>query len=210
MVWVCGLPRRHLRSRSGVGERAAGVHVRDEHDASRVQDLCRLRHKVHTAKDDHIGVGVSSRLGQLQRVPDEVGEILNVRILVVVGENHRIALNLECLDFVEDVSVLCHTTAYPGASAVSEPMLRLCRGLLLSRQVGYPVSMKLVWLVPLLVGCFAHRGLRIPGPTGGVGSERVAYVPPEVMEPEHLEPPVAGPAWAERLPRSRAFSTRRS
>ena len=65
--------------------------------------------------------------------------------------------------------------------------------------------MKLIWLVPLLVGCFAHRGLRIPGPTGGVGSERVAYVPPEVMEPEHLEPASRRTRMGERLPGAEDF-----
>jgi len=59
--------------------------------------------------------------------------------------------------------------------------------------------MRLVFLFPLLVGCFAHRGLRIPGPTGNVGSERVAYVPPEVLEPEHLEPPSKGTRLGRRV-----------
>ena len=43
-----------------------------------------------------------------------------------------------------------------------------------------------------LTGCFAHRGLKIPGPTGNVGSDRVAYVPPEKGAPEHLEPASRG------------------
>jgi len=97
-------------------------------------------------------------------------------------------------------------TAYPGVTPVvsqdKNTNLRLCRGLLLSCQVGYPVCMKLILLVPLLVGCFAHRGLRIPGPTGNVGSDRVAYVPPEVMEPEHLEPASRGTRMGRKVARA--------
>lgn len=62
--------------------------------------------------------------------------------------------------------------------------------------------MRLLLLVPLLVGCFAHRGLRIPGPTGNVGSDRVAYVPPEVMAPEHLEPASRGTRMGRKVARA--------
>jgi len=48
--------------------------------------------------------------------------------------------------------------------------------------------MRILFLMISLTGCFAHRGLKIPGPTANVGSDRVAYVPPEKTSPEHLEP----------------------
>jgi len=74
--------------------------------------------------------------------------------------------------------------------------------LLLPCQVDYAVSMRLIYLLPLLTGCFAHSGLRFPGPTSSVGSERVAYVPPEAQEIEHLEPASRGTRMGRRVARA--------
>jgi hypothetical protein len=57
-------------------------------------------------------------------------------------------------------------------------------------------------LLSLLTGCFAHGGLRIPGPTASVGSDRVAYVPPEVEAVEHLEPASRSTRMGRRVARA--------
>ena len=47
--------------------------------------------------------------------------------------------------------------------------------------------MRFFLLVIALSGCAAHRGLKIPGPTRSVGSDRVAYAPPaNQMEEEEI------------------------
>ncbi len=48
--------------------------------------------------------------------------------------------------------------------------------------------MRFALFMLVLSGCASHQGIRIPGPTANVGSERVAYAPPEKNEVEHVEP----------------------
>ena len=48
--------------------------------------------------------------------------------------------------------------------------------------------MRIALLLLVFSGCASHRGIRIPGPTAKVGSERVAYAPPEKEAVEHVEP----------------------
>ncbi len=74
--------------------------------------------------------------------------------------------------------------------------------LLLECQVDYPVTMMRIFLISLLTGCFAHGGLRIPGPTGNVGSQRMAYVPPEMQEIEHAEPASRGTRMGRKVARA--------
>jgi hypothetical protein len=62
--------------------------------------------------------------------------------------------------------------------------------------------MRVLLLASLLTGCAGHRGLRIPGPTAKVGTERGAYVPPEVGDIEHLEPASRGTRMGRRVARS--------
>ncbi len=55
------------------------------------------------------------------------------------------------------------------------PNSGITHGLLLSRQVQYSMEVKQFVAIVLLSGCAHSGGLRIPGPTRTVGSERVAY-----------------------------------
>ena len=71
--------------------------------------------------------------------------------------------------------------------------------LLLSRQAYYRMGMKLLALVLVTAGCASNRGLRLPGPTGMVGTEGYAYVPPEMEEVEHLEPVSTGTRRGRRV-----------
>jgi hypothetical protein len=58
---------------------------------------------VHAGEDDDLGVGVAGRAGELQRVADVVGDVLDVGLLVVVREQDGLALALQGLDLVEQV-----------------------------------------------------------------------------------------------------------
>jgi hypothetical protein len=58
---------------------------------------------VHAAEHDHLGVRLLGGLGELQRVTDMIGEILDLSILVVVSKDHGLALMLEALDLLLEI-----------------------------------------------------------------------------------------------------------
>ena len=87
-----------LVGRAAVGERAAGLQIGDHDRALGVQDLRRLGHEVDAAEGDHVALDLLRGLRELERIADEVREILDLGFLVVVGEDHRVALALHARD----------------------------------------------------------------------------------------------------------------
>jgi hypothetical protein len=62
---------------------------------------------VHAAEDDRAAVGLSRALRQTQRITDVIGDVLDLRELLVVGEDHGVALARERPDlFLQDRDVL--------------------------------------------------------------------------------------------------------
>ena len=55
----------------------------------------RLGHEVHAAEDDRLAVGGRRPAREAERVADVVGHVLDLRQLVVVGQDHRPALGRE-------------------------------------------------------------------------------------------------------------------
>ena len=98
---VLGLPCAQLVDGDRVGERAAGAGVRDEHGLVRREDLGRLRHEVHTTEDDRRGRRLRGDPGQGQRVARVVGDVLDLGQLVVVRQQHRVALPCQFADLGE-------------------------------------------------------------------------------------------------------------
>ena len=94
-----------LVRRAVVGEGAAGLQIGQHHDLVGVHDLRRLRHEVHAGEDDDLGVGLRGFLAQAQAVPHVVGDVLDVALLVVVGQDDGLALVLEPLDLLKEVEV---------------------------------------------------------------------------------------------------------
>ena len=92
-----------LVGRAAVGERTARLEVRDHHGPLGIQDLRGLGHEVDAAEGDHVALHARGGLGQRQRVADEVGEVLDLGLLVVVRQQHRAALALEREDRLLDV-----------------------------------------------------------------------------------------------------------
>ena len=87
--------------RRGVGELAAGQQVRQQHGARRIDDLRRLGHEVHAAEVDDVGVlDLRRHQRQLERVADEIGDLQDLRPVVVVRDDHRVALLLQRADLV--------------------------------------------------------------------------------------------------------------
>ena len=95
--------RRELVGRAAVLEAAAGVHVGQDHRLLGAQDLRGLGHEANAAERDHVGVGRRRLARQIEAVADEIGEVLDLRLLVIMGEDHRVALALEALDLGEQV-----------------------------------------------------------------------------------------------------------
>ena len=116
--------------RDRVRKRAAGIEIGDQHELPRAQDRRGLGHEVHAAEDDRLGVGGGRLLGEAERVPDVVGDVLNLGQLVVVGEDHRAAqprkrahLVLQCRDVLQQQRrVVCaeHRKVHGSGSSRSE------------------------------------------------------------------------------------------
>jgi hypothetical protein len=95
---VRSLPRGELVGGATIGKRAAGAHVGHHHRLVGVQYLGRFGHEVHARKADHVGVGLGCGLRELQRIADEVGDVLDLAVLVVVGQQHGVALFFQARD----------------------------------------------------------------------------------------------------------------
>jgi hypothetical protein len=97
------LPRAQQRRGARVGQRAAGLEVGQHDGLLRVHDLGRLGHEVDAAEHDHFGLGVARALGELERVAEVVGDVLDVRVLVVVRQDHGVARLAQSVDLGEQV-----------------------------------------------------------------------------------------------------------
>jgi hypothetical protein len=100
--------RSELLGRAGVFKAAAGIHVWQHHDLFGAEDLGRVGHELDSAKRDHIRVGIGRHLAQLQTVADEIRQILNVRCLVVMRQDNRIALLAQPVDLRAQVGASRH------------------------------------------------------------------------------------------------------
>ena len=89
---VLGLPLPQLLGGDRVGQRAAGVGIGQQDGLVRAQDRGRLGHEVDAAEGDHRGAGVGGGAGEAERVAHEVGHVLDLGHLVVVGQDHRVPL----------------------------------------------------------------------------------------------------------------------
>src|SRR4030095_16051299 len=59
-----------------------------------------------TAKGDDLGVGRRGLARQIEAVADEVGEVLDFRLLVIMGEDDGVAFLLQSRDLGEQVEAL--------------------------------------------------------------------------------------------------------
>ena len=110
---VLGLPGAQLVGGDRVGQRAAGVRVGDQHGLLGREDLRRLGHEVHAGEDDRGGVAGRGDAGEGERVADVVGDVLDLRRLVVVRQEDGVLLGGEPADLVA-----------PGLPLVGRPARR--------------------------------------------------------------------------------------
>ena len=92
---VLRLPRAQRVRGDRVGERAARLGVGQQDRLLRREDRRRLGHEVHAAEDDRVGAGGRRLAREPERVAHVVGDVLDLGHLVVVRQDHGVALARE-------------------------------------------------------------------------------------------------------------------
>ncbi len=108
---MLGLPGPQLIGVDRVGERAAGVEVGDQDGLLGRENRGGLGHEVDAAEGDHLGVGLSRLAREAERVAAVVGEVLDLRQLVVVGEDDGVPFPRERANLVAELSDLLRASA---------------------------------------------------------------------------------------------------
>ena len=85
--------------RARVHEAAPGLEVGQQHRLRRVQHLGGFGHEEHAAEHDHRRIDLGGLAGELQAVAGDVGERLDLALLVVVGQDGGPELLLEVENF---------------------------------------------------------------------------------------------------------------
>ena len=93
-------PFANLMGDRHIGQRTSGLKIRQEHQLGRVEHDGGLCHEVDPAEDDEVGIRALGFSGEVERVPDEVGHILDGAFLVVVGEDHGLPLTRKLPDLL--------------------------------------------------------------------------------------------------------------
>ena len=90
-----------LLGRDHIGHGAAGRWLGHEHLLLQRKNGGRLGHETHAAEDDHCRVRFGRLDAQPQRIATEIRQVLNLRRLIIVRQDHGVALYLEFLNVVE-------------------------------------------------------------------------------------------------------------
>ena len=88
--------------RATIDEAATGLAIGHYDDSSRVQHLGGFGHEPDAAEGDDIAREVAGLARQFQAVADHVSQFLNLRYLVMMGQQNRPALMLQFQDLVRD------------------------------------------------------------------------------------------------------------
>ncbi len=100
---VGGLPGPELAAVDHVGHGTAGFDLGQQDRLSRGQHGRRFGHEVDAAEDDRGGLEAGRLAAELEGVADEIGRVLDLRDLVVVGENDGVLLPFQLGDPGQDV-----------------------------------------------------------------------------------------------------------
>ena len=97
------LERARAGAGAAIGQAATGPEVGQEDPLVGVEHLGRLGHEVDPAEDDGPGVNPGRRPGQLEAVAGDVGQLLDLAFLVIMGQDRGVLALLEGEDLVVDV-----------------------------------------------------------------------------------------------------------
>ena len=78
--------------RDHVGHRTTGVNIGHDHFLAGGNDRRRFGHKINSAKNNEAGCGLGCLKGKAERVPDIVGNVLDLRQLVVMRQDDCLPL----------------------------------------------------------------------------------------------------------------------
>jgi len=102
---VAGIPApelAHRLHRTAIHQAARCSAVGDHHDAAGVHHFGGFGHEPHAAKGDRVAREIPGLARQLQAVTHDIGQLLNLGRLVVVGEHNRLALFFQVQDLIGD------------------------------------------------------------------------------------------------------------
>ena len=86
-----------------IGQRASRLQIRQQYQAVGVEYFGGFGHEVDPAKDDDLGVAHLFGLArQFQGITDKIGDFENLRPLIIVGQDHRLARRFQLADFFND------------------------------------------------------------------------------------------------------------
>ncbi len=119
VVGVLLAPGPEHRRRAAIDQRAAGCAIREDHRPVRVEDLGGLGHEPDPAEHDHVLLALGRLARERQAVAHEVGDVLNVGVLVVVRQDHGVALFAEALDL--ELEVVADRRSSWGLLAAGSP-----------------------------------------------------------------------------------------
>jgi hypothetical protein len=98
MIGMLRAERGELVGRAGILQAAPGVEIGQHHDLFGAEDLGRFGHELDPAKGDHFGIGGRRLARQFQRIADEIGQVLDFGLLVIVRQDHGLALLAQAVD----------------------------------------------------------------------------------------------------------------
>src|SRR5439155_11427006 len=89
--------------RAALGQTASRLQIRQEDALVRIEHLGRLGHEVDAAENDRARGDSGGGAGQLEAVAGAVGQLLDLSILVIMGQNRGVFANLQTADLIQDV-----------------------------------------------------------------------------------------------------------
>jgi hypothetical protein len=116
VIGVLGAETGKGIGRAGVGQGASGLQIRQQHRFGGIENLGRLGHEVHAAEHDYSGVGAGGFAGQLERIADEISDVLNRLILVIVRQDHSVAPLFQISDRCRQVAGRRDRTAWAAGA----------------------------------------------------------------------------------------------
>ena len=88
--------------RATFDQTAAGVFVGHDDHAGGVQNLGRFRHEPDAAERDDVAIGLARFAGEFEAIANDVGQFLNLGVLIVVSEQDSTAVAFEVENFFGD------------------------------------------------------------------------------------------------------------
>jgi hypothetical protein len=129
-----GFPERpELFGRARIFEAAPCVHVGQDDNLLGRQDFGRFGHEADAAESDDIGAGRGRLAAEVEAVADKVGNVLDFGLLVIMGEDHGVALGAQAVDLgakveAAEAEIGCVHRPFPTLRSVNRLFHADCEG----------------------------------------------------------------------------------